>query len=252
MLAYRLRYVTGILTYLLFVSVNFFIWDAVFAGRSAQETIHGYTLEEMVTYIVVAWVSRSLYHSNIDYEINELVRSGDVRNYLLRPVNFQMLMLSQALGETIFRAAFFTLPVGLVIIWLFPIQAPVNSSALAWFTVATLVAFFILVNVNFIVGMLAFRFKSVIGLIMAKYQIVLLCSGLLLPLPFFPSWARDILEWLPFQAITYIPLQVYLGKLPANELMADLGFQAGWCILLFIAGHYSWKRAFARLSVQGG
>ena len=33
MLAYRLRYYTGIITYLLFVSVYYFIWSAVYASE---------------------------------------------------------------------------------------------------------------------------------------------------------------------------------------------------------------------------
>ena len=33
MLAYRLRYYTGIVTYFMFVSVHFFIWQAIFSGE---------------------------------------------------------------------------------------------------------------------------------------------------------------------------------------------------------------------------
>ena len=78
MLAYRMRYYTGILTYFLYVSVHYFIWNAVYAGKGPDELINGFTFSEMITYISVGWVARSLYFSNIDEEIDTLVRSGQV------------------------------------------------------------------------------------------------------------------------------------------------------------------------------
>ena len=60
MLAYRLRYYTGIVTYLHFVSVHYFIWQAVFAEQPSGARLNGFTFEEMVTYISIGWIARSL------------------------------------------------------------------------------------------------------------------------------------------------------------------------------------------------
>lgn len=79
-LAYRLRYFTGIVTYLLFVSVHYFIWQAVFKG-SGVSVLNGFTFPEMVTYIAIGWISRSLYFSDIDEEISEHVRTGQISSF---------------------------------------------------------------------------------------------------------------------------------------------------------------------------
>lgn len=252
MLAYRMRYYTGILTYLLFVSVHYFIWNATFAGKAPGETINGFTLPEMITYIVVGWVSRSLYFSDIDYDIDEIARTGQIGIYLLRPVDFQTMMIVSAFGSCLFRAVFFTLPVAICILSLFPVSLPPNWMSFFLFCLSTLGAFILLAEINFLVGLLAFSLKSISGFIRAKYYIVQLCSGLLIPFTFFPGWAQKILEWLPFQGLTYIPVGMYLGKFSGAEIVQAFATQIGWTLLLAILGKYFWDRAVAKLTVQGG
>jgi ABC-2 type transport system permease protein len=254
MLAYRLRYFTGILTYFLFVSVHYFIWNAVYhqSGSSGDMVINGYTLSEMVTYVSVGWIARSLYFSNIDEVIDDMVRSGEIGIYLIRPVNFQIMLFAQAIGESLFRLIFFTFPIGLVLWLCFPIALPVSGSAMVFFLLALLIGFFILAEMNFIIGLLAFRFKSIEGLMRAKYYLVQLLSGLLIPLSFFPPALEKILDYLPFQAISYTPLQFYLGKIPAQQIATVFSVQLAWMFSLFVIGGLMSKKAFSRLSIQGG
>lgn len=252
MLAYRLRYVTGILTYLLFVSVHYFIWQAIFADREAGEMVNGFTLPEMVTYITIGWIARSFYFSSIDEEIDEIVRSGQVGIYLLRPVNFQFMLTCKAIGESAFRMIFFATPIGIVLLWLFPVQAPQEVEHFVLFCLATFMGFLLLAQLNFLVGMMAFAFKSIKGVIRAKYYIVQLASGLLLPLAFFPDWLRIVLEFLPFKYIAYVPLTLYLGKYQQVDLLGIFVNQLIWLAVLVFLGTFFWQRALGKLTVQGG
>ena len=54
-LAFRLRYFTGIITYLLNVTVYYFIWRAVYGSGPP---IAGYSLAQMITYVSVGWIIR--------------------------------------------------------------------------------------------------------------------------------------------------------------------------------------------------
>jgi len=252
MLAYRLRYYTGILTYLLFVSVHTFIWLAIYRGKGEGATVRGFTLEEMVTYVAIGWVSRSLYFSNIDETIDDLVRTGHVSIFLLRPVNFQLMMLFQAVGESLFRLLFFSLPITIVILAIFPVSLPASAPDALLFLCSTAAGFLVLVQLNFLVGLLAFVLKSTQGIMRAKYYMVQLFSGLLLPLSFFPSWAEAALNLMPFKVIAYVPLQFYLGKIPANEMIGVFANQIFWILFLTGLGVVYWQRAMAKLTLQGG
>ncbi|MCB0358119.1 MAG: ABC-2 family transporter protein [Bdellovibrionales bacterium] len=252
MLAYRLRYVTGILTYLLLVSVQYFIWQAVYAGRAGEASVNGYSLSQMITYVSIGWIARSFYHSNIDYEIDELVRSGQISIYLLRPVNFQLMLLAHAFGESLFRISCFSAPIAVVILVAFPVLPPDGVGPFGLFCLSTVLGFVVLAQVNFLTGLVAFSVKSIQGIMRAKYYLIQLFSGLLLPLPFFPAWAESILSVLPFKAIAFIPLQFYLGKVPQDEVLATLASQAAWIGALWLLGLWGWSRAVDRLTLQGG
>lgn len=256
MLAYRLRYFTGILTYLLYVSIHYFVWSAIYEGNAGGDpetaVLNGFTLSDMVTYITVAWIARSMCFSNIDWDIEEMVRSGQVSVFLLRPVNFQLMMLSQAFGELCFRVVFFTLPISIVIGYLFPINAPASVAGLGLFFATSCLGFLVMAQINFLVGMVAFYFKSISSLMQAKHYLLQLFSGLLIPLPFFPAWAEKMLSFLPFQVITYTPLQFYLGKLHGISAAAAILQAAAWVIALYLCGQLAWRHATGRLTVQGG
>ena len=252
MLAYRLRYYTGIITYILFVSVHYFIWKAIFHGLGPGEQINGFTLPEMITYVGVGWIARSFYFSNIDEEIDELVKSGQIGVYLTRPVNFHAMLLSQAAGESMFRILFFTGPIMLAIVALFPVSLPASIFSACMFLVATAFSFFILAEINFLVGVLAFFTKSIQGIARAKYMLLQLLSGLLMPLAFFPIWMRGVLEILPFQMITYTPLKFYLGKVPNEQIAGILVNQMVWSLLLFFACQALLHKAMRRVTIQGG
>ena len=252
MLAYRLRYYTGILTYLLMVSVQYFIWKAVYQSQGDGAALYGYSLAQMVTYVSIGWISRSFYFSNIDREIDELVRSGQISIYLIRPVNFQIMMLAQALGESLFRAMFFSIPIALVLFWVYPIMGPAGGLDFIYFCVSTFVSFLILGQLNFLVGLCAFYLKSIMGIMRAKYYVIQLFSGLLLPLSFFPEKVRLVLEFLPFQTIAHTPLQFYLGKVEGEQLAQVFFQQMTWLLILFGLGHWAWRKAMAKLTLQGG
>ena len=252
MLAYRMRYYTGILTYVLFVSVHYFIWKAIFFGHAPEETINGFTLQQMITYIAVGWIARSFYFSNIDEEIDELVRSGQVSVFLLRPVSFHLMLLSQAAGESIFRIIFFTGPITLAILWFFPVSLPASTGAGLLFAGASVFSFFIMAEINFLIGIVAFFTRSIQGISRAKYMLMQLFSGLLMPIAFFPGWIQVILSYLPFQIITYVPLQLYLGKVASSSVPGIFLNQLIWSLALVGCSHLLLMKAMRKLTLQGG
>lgn len=252
LLVYRMRYFTGIITYLLFVSVHYFIWQAVFSNKPYGSLINGFTFPEIITYVSVGWIARSLYFSDIDEEIAEMVKSGQISIYLLRPVKFHFVMLAEAFGGFVFRLILFTIPISIVLLYLFPILPPKSITHAIFFILSTFASFFVLAEINFLLGLLCFVLKSIDGFMRAKYFFIQFFSGLLLPLSFFPLWAREILEVLPFRLIAATPLEIYLGKINGTNLIWVVLFTLFWGLSLFILSEIFSKMAFRRLSIQGG
>lgn len=252
MLSYRLRYYTGIITYILFVSVQYFIWKAVYFDRAPGEMINGFTLAEMTTYVSVAWISRSFYFSNIDEEMDELVKTGAISTFLLRPINLHLAMLARAAGESLFRLGFFSAPICLAIYLIFPVSGAADPASWVLFSFSCFVAFFIMAEINFLVGLVSLWVYSVQGLSRAKYMLTQLLSGLWMPVAFFPEWFRWVIEVLPLKYLSYVPMEFYLGRLSGVVAAKTVAGQVLWCVALFVLCELAQSRALKKLTIQGG
>ncbi|MET0620054.1 MAG: ABC-2 family transporter protein [Thermoanaerobaculia bacterium] len=249
MLAYRARYYVGVLTYLFNVSVYYFIWRAVYQHA---DRVVGLTLPEMITYVAVGWAIRSFYFNEIDRDLGTQVTEGRLAMNLIRPVDFQLAMIADAAGQSAFRAVLFTVPISVVLAILFPLRPPPSLSAGVLFLISATLSFFLVAGLNFLVGLLAIRSKSILGILRAKYLVLELLSGLLIPTTLFPEPLRTILIYSPFPHINFTPATLYLGKATGQEAAKLLGLQAGWTIVLLAVGQWAWRRSRQRITIQGG
>jgi viologen exporter family transport system permease protein len=248
-LAYRLRYYTGIVTYFIYVSVYYFIWKAIYEHSTR---IEGFDFGHILTYVAVGWIIRSFYYNNIDQELAMQVLEGKLAMDLIKPVNTQFMYIARALGESTFRLALLTLPTAVVLALVYPLRGPAGAVNLAGFLLSVVFSFFIVAGINFAIGTFAIRLKSILGLLRAKYFLLELFSGLLLPISFFPHIFQKALAVLPFEYISYIPVLIYLGKLQGMALLKALGIQVLWVAALLALGDGLWRWSTRRITIQGG
>ncbi|MDU0204925.1 MULTISPECIES: ABC transporter permease [Paenibacillus] len=249
MLAYRVNYYSGILIYALNIGSYYFVYKAIYGG---QEMIGGLTLGQMTTYVAVSWMGRAFYFNNLDREIANEIRDGSVAIQFIRPYNYVFVKMMQGLGEGVFRLLLFTTP-GMIFIWLLlPIQFPSDPGLWVIYFVMLFFSFLINTQLNIITGLFAFFLENNEGLMRMKRVAVDLFSGLIIPISFFPGWSKSILEWLPFQAITYLPSAVFTGKITGSAIYQNLGVQVLWFLLLLVPMVALWVKSKTRLFVQGG
>ncbi|MGA2096276.1 MAG: ABC-2 family transporter protein [Candidatus Acidiferrum sp.] len=249
-LAFRLRYYTGIITYLINVTVYYFIWRAVFAN--ATGSIAGFSLPQILTYVSVGWILRSFYWNTIDQEMAYEVIDGKIAMDFIKPVSVQWMWLARAMGESAFRLILLTAPTAIVVALLFPVLPPASKLNFALFLVAAVGSFFIMGALNFIIGTCAIPLTSILALIRAKFWLIELLSGLLIPLNFFPRSLQIVSSLLPFEHIAYTPLQIYLGRLSTTESLKLLGLEYFWVVALILLGHLWWIRATRKITIHGG
>jgi len=248
-LAYRLRYYTGIVTYFIYVSVYYFIWRAIFPHSTH---IEGFDFSQILTYIAVGWIIRSFYFNNIDQDMAQQVMEGKLAMDLIKPVNLQFMYVAQSLGESLFRLGLLTAPTAVLLMLVYPLRRPASVLHFVAFFASGLSSFFIVAGINFAVGTFAIRLKSILGLLRAKYFLLELFSGLLLPISFFPHPVQKLLAALPFQYISYIPVLIYLGKINGAQIIVALGLQLFWFGALLAIGDMMWRWSSRKITIQGG
>jgi ABC-2 type transport system permease protein len=248
-LAYRLRYFTGIVTYFIYVSVYYFIWKAIYEHSTS---IEGFDFPHLLTYIGVGWIIRSFYFNNIDQDLAYQVMEGRLAMDLIKPVNIQIMYVARAAGESVFRLALLTVPTAVVLFLVYPLRLPASAGHAGAFLVSVGFSFLIVAAINFAVGTFALRLQSILGLLRAKFFLLELFSGLLLPMTFFPHTVQKILDLMPFQYISYIPMLIYLGKLQGAALASAIALQVFWVAVLLLIGDGLWRWSTRKVIIQGG
>lgn len=77
-------------------------------------------------------------------------------------------------------------------------------------------------------------------------------AGGYVPIPFFPEPFRKIAEFLPFAAMQNMPLRIYSGNISGKEVIAGIGLQIFWLVILVILGKLLMNHSLKRVISQGG
>ncbi|MFD0617546.1 MULTISPECIES: ABC transporter permease [Paenibacillus] len=249
MLAYRVNYYSGILIYTLNIGVYYFTWQAIYGS---QQTLGGFTADQMTTYVAVSWMARAFYFNNLDREIANDIRDGSVAIQFIRPYNYVFVKMMQGLGEGLFRLLLFMGPGMIIACILFPVKLPTDPAAWTAFLFMLLMSFLINSQINIFTGLLSFFVENNEGMMRMKRVLVDLFSGVIVPISLFPGWLSGIMKFLPFQAITFLPSSVFTGRIQGTGIWQVLGIQLLWFTILILPIFLMWRSARHRLFVQGG
>ncbi|MGC4108204.1 MAG: ABC-2 family transporter protein [Thermomicrobiales bacterium] len=223
------------------------IWKAVY-GNAGE--VNGVSVNTMITYLTVVGMINFMIYPIIADEIHTRIDDGQVAIDMVRPIGFIRQMLALELGNSIGRWMLLVVVVpGLLLLGSL---TPPSPEAFAVFLLSFALAFAVSIQIWLLVGLSAFwllnigGMRSMVGLIGGFF------AGSLIPLWFMPGPLRTISEWLPFQAIAYLPASIYTEQATGAAMWRAIGIQAFWLVLLGIAVGRVWHRAQNRLVVQGG
>lgn len=234
--------------------ISYFLWMAIY-GSTDKVMLGGLTRNEMVVYIFMVYVTRSIVCISISDWVSEDVVKGTVAMNLIKPMDYRLSLISRALGCSVYN---FFVPsvfiwIGLEIYKVNVLGMPVTG---VWnvvlYIISCIMSFLIFVLFDFCVGMIAFFTNYIFGLLMVKEALLKFLTGALIPLSFFPEGVRRVFDFLPFSSMVYTPVMIYLGKYSMAELEFVLARQAIWMVLLYLLGSLIWKRVTTRLVVLGG
>ncbi|CAM4412314.1 ABC transporter permease [Paenibacillus tarimensis] len=249
MLAYRVNYYSGIVIYAINIGAYYFFWNAIYMD---EEVIRGFTLAQMTTYVAVSWMARAFYFNNLDREISNEIRDGSVAIQFIRPYVYLVVKMMQGFGEGLFRLLLFMVPGLVVVSLIFPIEFPSEPRTWLLYALMLLLSFLINSQINILTGLCAFFIENIEGMMRMKRVLVDLFSGVVIPIALFPGWLAAIVQWLPFQAIAYLPSSVFTGRTTGDAALQALMVQGIWFVVLIIPIWLLWRAARHRLFVQGG
>ncbi|MGE3287015.1 MAG: ABC transporter permease [Pseudonocardia sp.] len=255
---YRQATLAGLTTNVVFGLLRTAVLLAVLAERGTADargpaeagpaTVGGYDAAAAVTYV---WLGQGLLTVVLlwgDVELSRRIRSGDVVVDLGRPWDLQAARLAGDLGRAGFAVLTRLVPPAAFGALLFGLRWPEHPGTYALFAVSVLAAVVVSFAIRFLLNLTAFWLLDARGVLAVWGVVGGLLAGLVMPLSWFPPWARTALWWTPFPALFQTPIDVFLEQVSWPAVI----HQVAWMVLLLAAGRVALERGARRLVVQGG
>jgi ABC-2 type transport system permease protein len=245
--AYRMwTYLGVVLIFFQFVMVRA-IWMAVYGDEAV---VGGIPLDMTITYLSIVALMNFMLHASIADEIHRRIDQGQVAVDMVRPIGFIRQMVAIALGDSVGHWLLLVVVIpGLLLLGSLQPPAPVPGLV---FVISLALAYVLNTLLWLLVGLSGFWLLNVSGmksLLGLTYQFL---SGSMIPLWFMPGPMREVVEWLPFQAIAFLPATIYVEQRTGGEMWRVVGVQVLWIGIMGAAVGWIWRRAQRHIVVQGG
>jgi ABC-2 type transport system permease protein len=182
-----------------------------------------------------------------------LIRTGKFLTFALRPLNHRFFALSQKIGHRTLGFIVEFIPCILIFTLLFKVD--MRPANLPWTLLSVALAFFMNFFVNYCIGMASFWVVQSEGIRLVYALLGSVCSGMWIPLVFFPKPLQIIQFFLPFQYTSYVPAMVFLGNYSLGDINlsipAIVAVQAAAVLFAFVVSELLYKAAMKQFTAVG-
>lgn len=241
--AYRVGEMTEIIVLIL-------MWTAIYA--SGGGIIKGFSLNEMITYVLVGNLFATTTKNFLPSLISRDIKEGRLSMFLVKPISYIKYVFINEIG----RAGFITLlsigSLGLIIF--FYLDRVIFNTDWRYIILIILMVFLALIIellIGFLIGTIAFWSEEVEGVQSTADRVKRFFAGGYFPLSLLPVTLATISTYLPFGYSFFVPAQLYLKKIDLHAGIMGLGIQIIWIFLLSIILSIVWKKGLKRYEATG-
>ncbi|MBI2032684.1 MAG: ABC-2 family transporter protein [Candidatus Levybacteria bacterium] len=248
-LTYRFNFLMWrIRTVVLLLSV-YFLWHSVIPEGSR---LFGYTQNMMLTYILLTSITNAFVISTRTHEIGDEINSGDLSNFLIKPINYFLYWFWKDIGDKAMNIVF---SIAELTILFFILRPPVfiqtDFTFLSLFCISIFLAIVLYFFVNILLGMIGFWSPEVWAPRFIFSIILGFFAGNYFPLDILPNTVFKIFEALPFSYLIYFPIKIYLGQIGLPEILNGFLLMVLWIGIFFIFVQVVWRKGLKAYTAQG-
>jgi ABC-2 type transport system permease protein len=239
-IAYRFDVAMTVLFTVTKILFAYILWGSIFGQN---KTVAGFTFPMMLSYYIISSFLAQIEMSNgVSGEIRERIRGGTFSKYMVIPADTQGYFIAQTFGAMAFYLLFI-FAATVVWVFVFGVKLTITSSATLILSAVVMVVLGLLfmVQLNYFLGILAFKFQDISIFLMIKGNIVSFITGTLVPLVLLPSSVVSIMRFFPFYYVTYLPSMLLIGK-NESEAFIGIGILAAWLLVFTILNKFAYNK----------
>lgn len=222
----------------------------IWVGLSRERTIAGYSASDFFSYFLAIYLVRQLTSMWVLFTVNADILRGDLSMHLLKPVPPAWHYMANNIGQLAVRGPI-VIFVFSVLASAFPTGIEITFFHLIAFMISVLLAWIIMFNIYYGVGLLAFWISNAAAFDPLLWSIYTLLGGVLVPIDLMPEPARTVVASLPFAAALDTPAKILIGKFDTSGVFSGLGMQLFWAVASIAARKFLWSKGVKRYSAAG-
>ena len=231
------------------ITLQYFLWKAIYGDALL---IQGMSFQDTFLWVALSSTIFTMFKTYVDWEMCFSIIEGSITQTLIKPTDYQLYMLSSRVGDLLLNTVIIALPTVVVLIAGFHAAIPIGINLL-FFVFSLILSFLMSFTMEFIVGLISFQTNSIWGISTTKDVIIMVMSGAVVPLAFFPDWLRSVANVLPFRAMYDVPMRILLSQnIGVMEYVQGLGFQIMWITVLVVLSRIYFRQAIKVVTVNGG
>jgi len=248
---YRLNFIMWRLRSFIQLLAVYFLWQAITVPHS---NTFDYSQSQLLTYVILTSFMRSLVLASRSQDIQNDIGSGDLSNYLVKPVNYFKYWLTRDFADKILNFLCSFLEVSVIIILLKPpLQLPPTVLHGILFIAAAILALVLYFFCSLLISLSVFWWPEGNGWSQRFFILVVIefLAGGLFPLDILPDTIYTILGKLPTAYLLNVPLQIYLGRQNSFEAIISIFIMVVYIALFYLICRYVFKQGLRVYGAYG-
>lgn len=249
-LVHRFHYFAMFLTNIAYIVMTYFLWSAIYRTNQNVSSIMGF--QSIFVYLSFSSSLYFIFQSWIEYDLSAAMINGNIAVDLIKPYDLQVYWIFRIIGFALCKTFTIGIPSFIVILIMLKGNFIVGRSAL-FLLPSLLFSFLISVSIDYITGIAAFYTQSVWGVGIVKETLIMLLSGMSVPIAFYPKAIGNIIMLLPFSSIFNTPMTILItGSMPVSKILILIAIQAFWAAAVFYTAHLFYRRCVSHTIINGG
>jgi len=246
---YRGTVLISVLSKLISLGFLIFLWSKIF---QSEGEVGGKTLSQIIVYYLFAYIARTITSPNVATIIGERIRDGVLQMYILRPGHVLFSFFSMPLSKRLYELLVLLSLALFAQILIFPsLGLSIGNLHYPAFILLLILGMLINFFAASIIAASAFWILDSGPILYSYSSVTGILSGLLVPISFFPSWARKTIEFLPFRFTISDPVLALQGEIAGMKLLTSVVLAIFWVFALGMINSLLWRKGTKRFDAVG-
>lgn len=247
-LVYRMSVLMWRLRQFLETILSLTVWAVIFDNNPQA---FSYSREGMITYIFLVSFLQSIILASALNGLAQRVYSGEISNYLLKPINLFGYFAIEEVADKLKNMGFLIFEVLLLFLIFKPTLIIPQLSVVLFFIVLAFLGMLLNFCITLVFGSFGFWSPETWGPRFLFFMILNFTAGKLFPLDILPDFVQKILYFTPFPYLSFIQIQFFLGRLSVQETITHTIALCFWVSVIGIIAMKLWNKGLKSYESAG-